>query len=99
MLLPFVEQEPLYQQTQLDLPILAAENKATRQTSVSIYLCPTDTGPRLIDITTCGTPPQAANSPMKLTDAAVCSYVGSLGGGNSTDPNYGAYEAGLVSGG
>ena len=59
---------------------------------MSIYLCPTDTTPRLISVTTCGSPPHAGNLPVKLTEAAVCSYVGSLGGGNSTDPNYGAYE-------
>lgn len=92
LLLPFVEQEPLFQQTRLDLPIVAAENQATRRTSVAIYLCPTDTGPRLIDVTTCGSPPQAGSMPAKLTEAAVCSYVGSLGGGNSSNPNYGAYE-------
>ena len=92
LLLPFLEQSSLYQQTRLDLPITASENQSTRQTSVSTYLCPSDTGPRLIDVTTCGSPPQAGNAPAKLTDAGVCSYVGSLGGGNSTDPNYGAYE-------
>lgn len=91
-LLPFMEQGPLYQSTRLDLPIAAPENDATRRTCLSVYICPTDTGPRLIDVTTCGSPPQAGSSPAKLTDAAVCSYVGSLGGGNSTDPNYGAYE-------
>ena len=53
---------------------------------------PSDTGPRLISVTTCGIPPAASNTPARLTEAAVCSYVGSLGGGNSTDPNYGAYE-------
>lgn len=92
LLLPFVEQDPLYQKSRLDLPIMAPENESTRRTSVSLYLCPSDTGPRLIDVTTCGSPPQAGNLPAKLTDAGVCSYVGSLGGGNSTDPNYGAYE-------
>src|SRR5439155_22776997 len=36
--------------------------------------------------------PNPSNTPLFMTDAAMCSYVGCMGGGNSIDPNYGAYE-------
>ena len=91
-ILPYAEQGNRYESIRLDVPIAATENDAVRRASIPLYLCPSDTGPRLILVTTCGSPPVAANTPAFITDAAVCSYVGSLGGGNSTDPNYGAYE-------
>jgi prepilin-type N-terminal cleavage/methylation domain-containing protein len=50
---------PAVQKSRLDLPIMTSENESTRRTSVPLYLCPSDTGPRLIDVTTCGSPPQA----------------------------------------
>ena len=90
--LPYLEQENLHDRINFNLPIAAAENAEVRRTSVGLFLCPSDTSGRLIQVTTCGSPPMATNSPTMLTDAAVCSYVGSLGGGNSVDPNYGAYE-------
>ena len=78
-LLPYIEQDNLYRSIRLDLPIAAPENDTPRRTSIPLYLCPSDTGPRLIKVTTCGRPPLAANTPAFITDAAVCSYVGSLG--------------------
>ena len=92
LLLPYEELEGVHRTIRLDLPIAAPENTAARRTSIPLYLCPSDSGSKLISCTTCGSPPQAANTPVFMTDAAVCSYVGCLGGGNSTDPNYGAYE-------
>lgn len=92
MLLPYIEQENLHRSIRFDLPIAAPENAASRRTPVGLYLCPSDTGPRPIQVTTCGSPPSDGTTPVFMTDAAVCSYVGSLGGGNSSDPNYGAYE-------
>jgi prepilin-type N-terminal cleavage/methylation domain-containing protein len=92
LILPYLEQDNLYRSIRFDLPITDAANAAARRTTVDLYVCPTDTLPRLIKATTCGDPPQASDTPAFLTDAAVCSYVGCLGGGNSTDPNYGAYE-------
>jgi len=91
-LLPYLDQKNLHDRINYDLPITAAENAEARRTSVETFLCPSDTSGRLIQVTTCGSPPTETNTPTPLTDAAVCSYVGSLGGGNSVDPNYGAYE-------
>jgi len=92
LLLPYLEQENLHNRIDFNLPITAAENAEARRTSVDLFLCPSDTSGRLIQVATCGSPPVETNSPTALTDAAVCSYVGCLGGGNSVDPNYGAYE-------
>ena len=92
LILPYVEQNGLYNCINLKLPITHPSNAAARQTTVLLYLCPSDTGPRLIRATTCGDPPIAVNTPALITEEAVCSYVGCLGGGNATDPNYGAYE-------
>ena len=92
LLLPYVEQDNLHRRIDFTRPITDPVNADARRTGVGLYLCPSDTGPRDIRITTCGEPPQPANTPALMTDAAVCSYVGSLGGGNSVDPNYGAYE-------
>lgn len=92
LLLPYIEQETLYRQIDQTRLIADPVNAAARRTPVPLYLCPSDTGPRLIAVTTCGSPPAPGNTPSPLTDAAVCSYVGSLGGGNAADPNYGAYE-------
>jgi prepilin-type N-terminal cleavage/methylation domain-containing protein len=92
LLLPYLEQENLYRSIRFDLPIPDPANDAARRTPVALYLCPSDTGPRLVDVTTCGSPPAAANTPEVMTDAAVCSYVGCLGGGKDGDPDYGTYE-------
>jgi len=92
LLLPYIEQDNLYRTIHFDLQITDQANAPARHTPVKLYLCPSDTGPQLINITTCGNPPTAANTPVFLTDAAGCSYAGCLGGGNSTDVNYGAYE-------
>ena len=92
LILPYLEQDNLHAQINIDLPITAPENAAVRRTSVPLFLCPSDTNGRVIQITTCGSPPIETNTPKALSDAAVCSYVGSLGGGSSVDPNYGAYE-------
>ncbi|MFO0809033.1 MAG: DUF1559 domain-containing protein [Gemmataceae bacterium] len=43
ILLPFVEQEPLYKSLRLDLPCWDAANSAAVKTQVSIYICPTAT--------------------------------------------------------
>jgi prepilin-type N-terminal cleavage/methylation domain-containing protein len=91
-LLPYIEQDNLYRQIDLTKPIADPANAAARRTTVPTYVCPSDTGPRLIQVTTCGSPPNQSNTPTFMTDAAVCGYVGSLGGGNGIDPNYGAYE-------
>jgi prepilin-type N-terminal cleavage/methylation domain-containing protein len=79
MLLPYLEETALHATIRFDLPITAPENKAARETNVSVFIDPGDTGPRLIDITNSGDPPAASNAPTLMTQAAVCSYAGCLG--------------------
>jgi len=92
LLLPYIEQAAIHNEIDFNAPIASPQNTDARRRSPSIYLCPSDTSPRVIQVTTCGSPPATSSTPVLLTEAGVCSYVGSLGGGNSTDVNYGAYE-------
>jgi prepilin-type N-terminal cleavage/methylation domain-containing protein/prepilin-type processing-associated H-X9-DG protein len=92
LILPYVEQANLYYSIRFDLPITDPANDAARRTPIKLYLCPSDTDFRLIEVTTCGSPPSKSNTPTVLTDAAVCSYVGCLGGGKAGNPDYGTYE-------
>src|SRR5712692_6505514 len=92
LMLPYLEQENLYHTIRFDLAITDPANDAARRTPVKLYLCPSDTDFRLIEVTTCGSPPSKANTPTVLTDAAVCSYVGCLGGGKTGNSDYGTYE-------
>jgi prepilin-type N-terminal cleavage/methylation domain-containing protein len=92
-ILPYVEQDPLYRSINFNLPIADPANAAPRRTTVPIYLCPSDTDPRPVPAWDCGNPPNARNTPVPmLTDLAVCSYVGCLGGGSPSNPDYGCYE-------
>jgi len=92
-LLPYLEQDNLYRSINLLLPIADAANASARRTPVKTYICPSDTAPRVVKITTCGTPPQPTNTPVVLADGAACSYVGCLGGGIETgNPIYACYE-------
>jgi hypothetical protein len=79
MLLPYLEETALHATIRFDRPITDSPNKAARETNVPVFIDPGDTGPRLIDITDSGSPPAATNAPTTITQAAVCSYVGSLG--------------------
>src|SRR5205823_1465686 len=93
-LLPYIEQDNLSRSIRLDLPITDPANVATRRTTVKTYVCPSDTDPNVISIYDCGNPPSVVATPAVISDAAVCSYVGALGGGmdNPPDPNYACYE-------
>jgi prepilin-type N-terminal cleavage/methylation domain-containing protein/prepilin-type processing-associated H-X9-DG protein len=94
-ILPYMEQGNLYRTINLNLPISNPANAAARRTVVPAYVCPSDPGPQdQVNVTTCGSPPNPANTPAFMTDAARCSYVGCLGGGNANnpDPLYGCYE-------
>jgi prepilin-type N-terminal cleavage/methylation domain-containing protein/prepilin-type processing-associated H-X9-DG protein len=42
LLLPYVEQDPLFQQINLALPVESPSNRAARITQLSIYTCPSD---------------------------------------------------------
>jgi prepilin-type N-terminal cleavage/methylation domain-containing protein len=79
LLLPFLEETALHSTIRFDLPITDPLNKAARETNVSVFIDPGDTGPRLIDVTDSGSPPANSNTPTVLCQAAVCSYAGSLG--------------------
>jgi prepilin-type processing-associated H-X9-DG protein len=48
----------------------------------------------LVNVYDCGNPPSVSATPLVITDTAVCSYVGVLGGliQGATDPNYACYE-------
>lgn len=79
LLLPFLEEEALFDTIRFDLPITDPLNKTARETSVRVFVDPGDTGPRLIDITDSGSPPANSTAPTVLCQASVCSYAGSLG--------------------
>lgn len=85
MLLPFIDQANLSEQINFNLPITDPVNAAGRSTTVTSYLCPSDTTPQRISVH----PPSLA-----INDLAACSYIGSLGGGNPANaPGYTAmYE-------
>lgn len=78
-LLPFLEESALHSTIRFDLPITDPLNKIARETSVSVFVDPGDTGPRLIDITDSGSSPSPTATPTVVCQAAVCSYAGSLG--------------------
>ena len=88
-ILPYIEQENLHRSINENLPILNPANKSGRETFVPIYVCPSDTSPKLINITDSGnttwTPPNtfaypSASSPLTvLGQASVSSYAGCLG--------------------
>jgi hypothetical protein len=61
---------------------------------VKTFLCPSDTIFQVVNVTTCGSPPQPANTPQPLTDGAMSSYIGCLGGADASnpDPKLGCYE-------
>jgi prepilin-type N-terminal cleavage/methylation domain-containing protein len=105
LILPYIEQDNLFRQIRLDLPISDPLNRAARETIVKTYVDPGDLGARLVDVTTSGSlvhPSTIANSapPTPMVDAtgapirvAVCSYVGCLAGGVTPTVNpIGAYE-------
>jgi prepilin-type N-terminal cleavage/methylation domain-containing protein len=79
LILPYVDEMSLYDSIRLDLPIADPLNKAARETHVSLFVLPGDSGVRLIDITDSGSPPASSTPPTVLTQAAVCSYAGCLG--------------------
>jgi prepilin-type N-terminal cleavage/methylation domain-containing protein len=80
-MLPFVEQDNLHRSIDFTKPITDPANAAARRTFVKVYVCPSDTDPRLIDVTDSGNPPADPTPPVKITDASVCSYAGVLGDG------------------
>src|SRR6266550_3954490 len=86
-MLPYVEQDTLYRSIRFDLPLTDPANDAARRTLVKTYVCPSDTLPKLVKVYDCGNPPSVAAAPGIITDTAVCSYVGILGGGMDNPPD------------
>jgi hypothetical protein len=80
-MLPYMEQDNVHRSINFQLPITDPANAAARRTFVKNYICPSDTGPRLIAVTDSGNPPAEAAVPSLITEAAVCSYAGVLGDG------------------
>ncbi len=84
-----MEQDNLHRSINQNLPILDPVNKAGRETFVSIYVCPSDTAPKLVNLTDSGssswTPPNSFSYPSPsspltvLGQASVASYAGCLG--------------------
>ncbi len=89
LMLPYIEQGNLGNLIDYRLPIRNDRNKAGRETLLKLYVCPSDSSPRLIDITDSGPtswvapntytypPPTSPLTP--LDQASVCSYAGCLG--------------------
>jgi prepilin-type N-terminal cleavage/methylation domain-containing protein len=89
LLLPYVEQGNLGNLIDYRLSILHPSHKAARETHLKLYVCPSDTSPKLIALTDSGPTTWAApntysyppaTSPLTvLGQASVCSYAGCLG--------------------
>jgi prepilin-type N-terminal cleavage/methylation domain-containing protein len=83
-ILPHVEEAGLHDQLDLAVPIMDARNAAARSTAglMGLYVCPSDTAPRLVDILDYGESGAAtalSGSGTVLTRAPVSSYAGVLG--------------------
>jgi prepilin-type N-terminal cleavage/methylation domain-containing protein/prepilin-type processing-associated H-X9-DG protein len=93
LLLPYLEQEPLYRSIDLGKDITHPANKAARMTSLSVFLCPSDPGERLFAVDRLGDTAPYQN---KLTDSngqpvqvAHSNYVGVFGNPEVTpDPGF-----------
>ena len=83
-ILPFTEESTLFSQLDLSLPILDSRNDVARSDAalVKLYVCPSDTSPRLIDVLDYGESSGAdtlSGAGTVITRAPVSSYAGVLG--------------------
>jgi len=83
-ILPFIEEDALFERLELSLPIMDPANAAARTEAalVSLYVCPSDTGPRMIDVRDFGPSSSAvalAGDGTVITRAPVSSYAGLIG--------------------
>ncbi|HEV3385734.1 MAG TPA: DUF1559 domain-containing protein [Gemmata sp.] len=77
-ILPYIEQQPLFAQINLNSPIEAAQNATARIVIVKSYLCPSDTPPATLQVGPCSSSGQL----MSVTCAvAPASYTGNYGVG------------------
>lgn len=94
-LLPHVEETALATQVDLTVPILDGKNSVPRTGTglVGLYVCPSDTAPRMIDIVDYGESSAAttlSGAGTVITKAPVVSYAGVLG--TSDHENNGAFD-------
>jgi len=95
LMAPYIEQAALHNALNFSLTIPDPANLTVRETRISLFVCPSDSGPSTVSMYDCGSPPAAGNTPLVvLAGLAPSSYVGSLGGGNRNhpDPLVGCYE-------
>ena len=83
-ILPYAEQGSLYDQLDLSLPIMHGANAVARSNAalVSFSICPSDTPPRLVDVSDFGESGAAtvlSGAGTVLASAPVSSYTGVLG--------------------
>jgi prepilin-type N-terminal cleavage/methylation domain-containing protein/prepilin-type processing-associated H-X9-DG protein len=93
LILPYLEQDPLYRQIQRSKDITDPANKAARMTSVSIFLCPSDPGELLFDVDRDGDSAPYTNyltdSAGQTVQVAHGNYCGVFGNPEVTpDPGY-----------
>jgi type II secretory pathway pseudopilin PulG len=95
LMFPYLEQQTVANALNFSLPIADATNRTTRETQITPYVCPSDTGPTRVSMYDCGDPPVAGNIPLPILGSlGSCSYVGCLGGADSGYPTslVGCYE-------
>jgi prepilin-type processing-associated H-X9-DG protein len=81
LLLPYLEQDGLYRQIDLNAPTVGTQAAAVRTTKLSIYTCPSDSATGVYTVYTLQGAP--------LLEAATNSYVGSYGAGVYTRFDFG----------
>ncbi len=59
MILPFLEQQPLYNSINFNLSVAYADNNTCSLTALTVYLCPSDDGPSVVPVFE--DPPDPAN--------------------------------------
>ena len=59
MILPYLEQQPLYNSINFNLSVAYADNNTCSLTAVTVYLCPSDDGPSVVPVFE--DPPDPAN--------------------------------------
>ena len=94
-ILPYTEQAALHDRLTLTLPIMHGTNAVARseEALVPLYVCPSDTAPRLVDVWDFGRPGAAAalSGPgTVITRAPVSSYAGLIG--TSDHEHNGAFD-------
>ena len=94
-ILTFIEEDALMARLNLALPIMDSANAAARSQAalVSLYLCPSDTAPRLVDVRDFGPSSSAialSGDGTVITQAPAASYAGLIG--TSDHEHNGAFD-------